>query len=84
MNDSNNAAIAYDKFTQDQKLMGNANNCVNLILFIKIYFYVRFFFIKKGSDLSQAYAYLANYYFKKRRLDNAYEAATKSLEFAEV
>ncbi len=36
------------------------------------------------NELSQAYKYLANFYLKKMKLDNAYDAATKCLEFAEV
>ena len=58
-------AIAYDQFTEDQKL--HRRSSANQI-----------------SELSQAYKYLANFYLKKMKLDNAYEAATKCLEFAEV
>lgn len=35
-------------------------------------------------DLCQSYRYLANYYFKKGQLDQAYEAASKCLEFTET
>ena len=38
----------------------------------------------KSSELSQAYKYLANFYLKKMKLDNACDAATKCLEFPEV
>ncbi len=38
----------------------------------------------QAQDLSQAYKYLANFYLKKMKLDNAYEAASKCLEFPEV
>lgn len=38
----------------------------------------------QAQDLSQAYKYLANFYLKKMKLDNAYEAATKCLEFPET
>jgi hypothetical protein len=36
------------------------------------------------NELSQAYKYLANFYLKKMKLDNAYEAASKCLDFPEV
>ena len=37
----------------------------------------------QAQDLSQAYKYFANFYLKKMKLDNAYEAADKCLEFPE-
>ena len=40
--------------------------------------------LKQMNELSQAYKYLANFYLKKQKLDNAHEAASKCLEFAEV
>lgn len=39
---------------------------------------------QQTNELSQAYKFLANFYLKKMKLDNAYEAATKCLEFPEV
>lgn len=65
LNEPINVAIAYDQFTEDQKL--HRRSSANQV-----------------SELSQAYKYLANFYLKKMKLDNAYEAATKCLEFAEV
>ena len=38
----------------------------------------------QAQDLAHAYKYLANFYLKKMKLDNAYEAASKCLEFPEV
>ena len=38
----------------------------------------------QAQDLCQAYKYLANFYLKKMKLDNAYEAASKCLEFPET
>lgn len=42
------------------------------------------FFLKTLNELCQAYKYLANFYLKKMKLDNAYDAAFKCLEFPEV
>ncbi len=85
LNDQVNAAIAYDKYTQDQKLIQGSSNNFVIIKQLKIVAAVfKIYYFIKGPDLSQAYSYLANYYFKKGRLDNAYEAATKCLEFPEV
>jgi anaphase-promoting complex subunit 8 len=65
LNEPINVAIAYDQFTEDQKMQRRTNAC-------------------QVNELSQAYKYLANFYLKKMKLDNAYEAAQKCLEFAEV
>ena len=43
-----------------------------------------FLWLFKSSELSQAYKFLANFYLKKMKLDNASDAATKCLEFPEV
>lgn len=36
------------------------------------------------SEMSQAYKYLANYYVKRNKVDDAYQYAQKCLEFEEV
>ena len=48
------------------------------------YLYLNVSMLKQMNELSQAYKYLANFYLKKQKLDNAHEAASKCLEFAEV
>jgi anaphase-promoting complex subunit 8 len=65
LNEPINVAIAYDQFTEDQKLHRRATT-------------------SQINELSQAYKYLANFYLKKMKLDNAHEAATKCLDFAET
>ena len=55
-----------------------------LKLNIKLYLYLKNLFFLFSKDLSQAYKYLANFYLKKIKLDNAYEAASKCLELPEV
>ncbi|CAF0739094.1 unnamed protein product [Brachionus calyciflorus] len=65
LNEPINVAIAYDQFTEDQKILKTNSTLLN-------------------QELSQAYKYLANFYLKKMKLDQAYEAATKCLDFPET
>ncbi|RNA34898.1 cell division cycle 23 -like protein [Brachionus plicatilis] len=65
LNEPINVAIAYDQFSEDQKILKSNSTLLT-------------------QELSQAYKYLANFYLKKMKLDNAYDAATKCLEFAET